>query len=211
LSSPGEIVPGIFYWTSFHPRIRAEVSSYYLPEAGVLIDPLLPEEGFGRGQDPVEWLRQNGPPTAILLSNRHHYRHSARLIEAFGVPVHASEPGMHEFNAGQRVEPFRFGDRLPGGVIAHEVGAICADETALEVPSVRALALADGLVRFEGPEGPLGFVPDWLLGDDPDSVKAGLRAAFRRLLEVDFDHLLLAHGAPIIGEGKEQLRAFVEG
>jgi hypothetical protein len=96
-------------------------------------------------------------------------------------------------------------------VIAHEVGAICADETALEVPSVRALALADGLVRFEGPEGPLGFVPDWLLGDDPDSVKAGLRAAFRRLLEVDFDHLLLAHGAPIIGEGKEQLRAFVEG
>jgi hypothetical protein len=211
LSSVREIVPGVFHWTAFHPRIRAQVSSYYLSEGGVLIDPLLPEEGFEGGQDPIAWLRQNGPPMAILLSNRHHYRHSGRLVEALGIPVYASEPGMHEFKAGQAVEPFRFGDSLPGGVIAHEVGVICPDETALEAPSVRALALADGLVRFQGLEAPLGFVPDWLVGDDPEAVKSGLTAAFARLLELDFDHLLLAHGAPIVGEGKEELRAFVEG
>jgi hypothetical protein len=211
VTSPRAIVPGLFHWTAFHPRIRAEVSSYYVAEAGVLIDPLLPEEGFERGEDPIAWFREHGPPTAILLSNRHHYRHSGRLVDAFGIPAYGSEPGMHEFKAEQRVESFRFGDRLPGGVIAHEVGAICPDETALEIPSVRAVALADALVRFHRHDGPLGFVPDWLLGDDPEEIKAGLRASFARLLELDFDHLLLAHGVPVVGEGKERLREFVEG
>jgi hypothetical protein len=116
---------------------------------------------------------------------------------------------MHEFSSEQRVEPFDFGDELEGGVIAHEVDAICPDETALEIPSARAVALADGLVRWGGLEDSIGFVPDWLLGDDPEEVKRGLVASFERLLRLDFEHLLLAHGSPLIGDGKERLRAFV--
>jgi hypothetical protein len=205
-----EVIPGVFHWTAFHERIRQDVSSYFLAESGVLIDPLLPAGGFDDGNDSVEWLREHGPPTAILLSNRHHYRHSRRLVEAFDITVHASEPGMHEFSAGQRVRPFRFGERLAGGVVAHKVDAICPDETALEIPSARAIALADGLVRFGAPNARLGFVPDWLMGEDPEGVKSGLREAYARLLDLDFDHLLLAHGLPVVGEGKDQLRAFVE-
>jgi hypothetical protein len=200
-----EVAPGLFYWRAFHEGIGSEVSSYYLRDPGVLIDPLLPRNGA------LEWLAENGPPQAVLLSNRHHYRHSDRLIEAFGVSVHVSAPGMHNFTDEQDVQPFDFGDELPGGVIAHEVGAICPDESALEIPSVRALACADGVVRWGAPDAPLAFVPDFLLGDDPEGVKAGLRESYRRLLQVDFDHLLLAHGLPIAGEGKEQLRGFVGG
>lgn len=200
-----EVAPGLFYWRAFHEGIGSEVSSYYVRDSGVLIDPLLPKDGA------LEWLAENGPPQAVLLSNRHHYRHSDRLIEAFGVSVHASAPGMHNFSEEQRVQPFEFGDELPGGVIAHEVGAICPDEAALEIPSARALVCADGVVRWGAPDAPLAFVPDFLLGDDPEEVKAGLREAYRRLLEIDFDHLLMAHGLPIAGEGKEQLRGFVEG
>jgi hypothetical protein len=205
-----EIAPGLFHWTAFHEGIRSEVSSYFLAEAGVLIDPLLPSGGFDDATDPLQWLGQHGPPTAILLTNRHHYRHSGRIAEAFDLAVHVSEPGMHEFSAGQRVQPFHFGDRLAGGAIAHEVDAICPDETALEVPSARALALADGLVRLCASDGPLGFVPDWLMGDDPEAVKEGLHDSYSRLLKLDFDHLLLAHGLPAVGDGKEQLRLFLE-
>jgi hypothetical protein len=205
-----EIAPGLFHWDAFHPGIRHEVSSYYLRDGGVLIDPLLPANGFDARGDPVDWLADHGPPRAILLSNRHHYRHSARLIEAFGIPVRASRPGMHEFTGDQRVEPFDFGDELDGGIVAHEVDAICPDETALEVPSARAVALADGLVRFDAPYDPPGFVPDSLLGDDPDEVKRGLLDSFQRLLDIDFEHLLLAHGSPLIGDGKERLREFIE-
>ena len=200
-----EIAPGLFHWTAFHEGIRSEVSSYYLRDEGVLIDPLLPD------QDALKWLTDNGPPYAVVLTNRHHYRDSGRLIDLFGVSVHASTPGMHEFTEGQQVQPFEFGDELPGGVIAHEVGAICPDETALEIPSARAVACADGVVRWGAPDAPLAFVPDFLLGDDPEGVKAGLRAAYRGLLDLDFDHLLLAHGLPVVGEGKERLRGFVEG
>jgi hypothetical protein len=107
------------------------------------------------------------------------------------------------------VEPFDSGDELPGGIVVHEVGAICPDESALHIPKRRALALADGAVRME-PEGPLAFVPDQLM-DDPERTKEGLRASYRRLAELDFEHLLLAHGAPFVGDGREALRAFAAG
>jgi glyoxylase-like metal-dependent hydrolase (beta-lactamase superfamily II) len=197
-----EILPGVSHWTTYHDGIRADVSSYYLRDTGVVIDPLLPAEA-------LDWFSKDAPPRASLLTNRHHYRHSGRLIDAFGVTVHASRPGMHEFSADQRVEPFNFGDSLPGGVVAHEVGAICPDETAFEIPSARAIVCADGVVRHPDPDGPLGFVPDYLIGDDPEAVKRDLRAAYERLLELDFDHLLLAHGLPVVGEGKQRLREFV--
>jgi hypothetical protein len=198
-----EIEPGLFHWTAFHDGIGQTVSSYYVREARVLIDPMVPPEG-------LEWLAENGPPETILLTNRHHYRHSGRIVEAFGAVVRASRPGMHEFAPEQRVEPFDFGDELPGDITAHEVAAPgWIDETALEISGVGAIACADGVVRA-GMDGALTFVPDPLLGDDPEEVKRGLRASYRRLVEgVEFEHLLLAHGLPLVGDGKERLREFV--
>jgi len=193
-----EPIPGVIHWTAFHEGIHSEVSSYYLRAERVLIDPMLPPQGLG-------WLAENGPPALILLTNRHHYRHSDQIVEAFGIEVRASRPGMHEFGSDKQVQPFDFGDQLPGPAVAHEVGAICPDETAFELPSVRALAFADGLIRSRR-SGQLGVVPDSLMGDDPEEVKRGLRAAFARLAELDIDNLLLAHGTPEIGGGRDALR-----
>ena len=118
---------------------------------------------------------------------------------------------MHEFGEDQAVEPFDFGDELPGGAVAHEVGEISPDETAIHLPAVGAVAVADGLVRMP-PDAPLGFVPDDLIGEDPEGVKDGLRRRYRRLLdELEFDHLLLAHGSPVVGDARKQLERFVDG
>jgi glyoxylase-like metal-dependent hydrolase (beta-lactamase superfamily II) len=103
--------------------------------------------------------------------------------------------------------PFAFGDELPGGAIAQEVGAITPEETAVWFPAEGALAFADGLVRTP-PDGPLGFVPDELLGDDPEGVKRGLLEAFRALALLSPEHLLLAHGLPVVGEGRRALEEF---
>jgi hypothetical protein len=54
----------------------------------------------------------------------------------------------------------------------------------------------------------LAFVPDWLM-DEPEDTKRGLREAYERLLELDFDVLLLAHGQPVVSDGKQALRKFV--
>ncbi len=195
-----EIAPGLWHWTARHEHIHSDVSTYYLAESRVLIDPMIPAEGLG-------WFELHGAPEHILLTNRHHDRQSWRLREAFGCPIHCIRNGMHELEGRGPVEPFDFGDELPGGVVAHEVDAICPDETALHVPSHRALACADGVIRSRD-SGRLAFVSDYLM-DDPDETKDGLRQAYRSLLDLDFDLLLLAHGSPVVSDGKEALRAFV--
>jgi hypothetical protein len=194
-----EVAPGIWHWDAPHPRIGIRVHSYYLPEERVLLDPIAPGEG-------LDFFAEHGPPTDVLLTNRHHYRSTGDFVERFGVTVHCVRQGLYEFSGGERVEPFDFGDELPGGVIAQEVGAICADETALYIPARRALAVADGAVRWEE-GGPLAFVPDRFM-DEPERTKEGLRDAYRGLAELDFDHLLLAHGDPFVGNGRAALAAF---
>ncbi|MBW2387910.1 MAG: hypothetical protein JRG89_05675 [Deltaproteobacteria bacterium] len=198
-----EILPGVFHWTAVHPKIKIEVSSYYIQEKAVLLDPLLPEEG-------LEWFRSRVEPRDILLTNRHHFRHCAEYQEAFGCTVWCNEEGMHEFTAGEVVQSFHAGDILAGGISSHVVGVLCPDETALLIPTEEqgALAIADGIVRME--DGPLMFVPDPLLGDEPEAIRRGLKAAYAQLLQLPFDNLLFAHGAPWIGGGKEALRGFVE-
>lgn len=198
---PHELLPGLWHWRAYHERIRQDVSSWYVAEPRVAIDPKLPDEG-------VDWFAQRGGVAAVLLSCRHHYRDAGELVDAFGCTVHGPRSGLHEFTAGEPVEGYDPEDRLPGGVVAREVDAISPDETALHLPAQRAVLVADGVVRWE-PGGPLAFVPDSLMGDDPEAVKAGLTQAFRGLLELDFDHLLLAHGEPLVGDGKRQLQAFV--
>jgi len=125
---------------------------------------------------------------------------------AFGCTVHCVRSGLHELDGRGPVKVFDFGDELPGGVIAYEVDAICPDETALYIPAHRALACADGVVRWPGRDG-LSFVPDEYM-DDPEETKAALRDAYRSLLGLDFDLLLLAHGDPVVTSGKEALRTF---
>jgi hypothetical protein len=194
-----EIAPGIWHWVETHPRIKIPVSSYYLPEERVVIDPLAPGEG-------LDFFEERGAPTDVLLTNRHHYRSSGDFVARFGSTVHCVREGMHEFAHGEHVEPFDFGDELPGGIVAYEVGAICPDETALHIPAREALALADGAVRMAQTDA-LGFVPDFLM-DEPERTKAGLRESYARLAQLEFRHLLLAHGEPIMGEGREALAAF---
>jgi hypothetical protein len=196
-----EIAPGLWHWTARHEHIGANVSSYYLLDERVLLDPMIPAEG-------LEWFGEHGAPEHVLLTNRHHDRHSWRLRDAYGCTVHCVGSGLHELAGRGPVEAFDFGDELPGGVIAYEVGAICPDETALYIPAHGALACADGVVRRPGSDG-LTFVPDQLM-DEPEQTKAGLRDAYGRLMGLDFDLLLLAHGDPVVGGARDDLRTFAQ-
>jgi hypothetical protein len=200
-----EIIPGVWDWTTFHEGIGQEVHSHYHGPSGTLIDPRLPPEGLG-------WFERRDPaPQRVVLTNRHHYRHSLAFADAFGCPVLCHEAGLHEFaGTGAQVEGFSFGDELAAGVRALEVGVLTPEETAVlleDGPGV--LAVADCVIR--GPHGDLGFVPDSLLGEDPQAVREGLRAVLRRIAgEQRFDALLLAHGAPMRSGARAALLAFAD-
>ena len=199
-----EILPALYHWTTFHESIQEEVHSYYLAftDPAILIDPRVPAEG-------LSWFENRPPPQHSYLTNRHHYRHSDQFQNAFGTTVWCHEAGLHEFTRGETVQPFQHGGELPSGILALEVGVLCPEETTFYIPQVGGiLALGDALIRSNDQ---LGFVPDPLLGDDPEAVKEGLCQVFRRHLQRDFEHLLFAHGKPWIGGAKAGLRQFLQG
>ena len=191
-----EIAPGIRHWTARHPKIGFEVSSYWLPEVRVLLDPLaVPEEVDGADE--------------IVLSNRHHKREAFEAAKRFGVAVRVPRVGMHEFAEDDPVEPYEFEEPFADGAItAYQVTEYWPDDGALHIPSAGALAIADTVVNYDG----IRFVPDHLMGDDPEAEKRDIRQTLGRLAEeLEFEHLLLAHGAPIPGEGRVRLREFASG
>jgi Metallo-beta-lactamase superfamily len=191
-----EVLPGVLHWTARHPTARLESGSHYLVDEGILIDPIAPPEGLDWFED-----REIGE---ILLTNRHHTRSAFELQERLNATIRAPRTGMHDLPV-DRVQPYDFGDELSAGIRPHAISETWPDETALEIPGHRAVAIADGVINYDG----LGFFADSLLGDDAEAEKERLRDGFARLAaEVDFDHLLLAHGRPIVGDGREQLRRF---
>jgi hypothetical protein len=196
-----EILPGVFHWMTPHPRIKMDVSSYFIADSATVLDPMVPpDEG-------LDWFRDAHEPEYIALTNRHHHRDSKQFCDAFGIgPVLVPESGLHEYeNRDLDVTGYAIGEEIVPGIVCHDVGAICPDDMALEIRSAGALAMADGLIHY----GELMFVPDNLM-DEPEKTKQGLVASFRELLDVDFDTLLFAHGEPLVGGAKEALRQFVE-
>jgi hypothetical protein len=194
------VVDGVRHWSAIHPRTGGLAHSYLLEEARTVLDPMVPD-------DVLEALRKT-PPARVVLTNRHHWRQSDRLVAEFGCRVVCPETGLHEFEGIDReVQPYAYGDEVAPGVIAHELDAICPDDAALEIRVGDGLiAFADGLMRRDGR---LRFVSDPLMGDDPEAVKRGLIDSLRRISELDFDSLLFAHGEPLIAGGKDALVEFV--
>ena len=196
-----ELIPGVHHWTQVHPRIRSRVHSHYVAGSRTLIDPLVPDEG-------IEWF--DGPGVArVVLSNRHHLRHAERFAERYDAPILCHADGLHEFAGGPDVEGYAPGDRLTEDVLALEMDAICPDDAALAIHAGSgALLFADAIIN----RGGLGFVSDGLIGDDAEGVKRKVRERAKALCEEqEFDHLLFAHGDPVIGGGAEALRRFAAG
>jgi glyoxylase-like metal-dependent hydrolase (beta-lactamase superfamily II) len=194
-----ELVPGLFHWYATHPGHGGQVSCHYAAGSGTVFDPLLPDEG-------IEWFDEH-PAQRIVLSTRHHLRHSEQIAARCGCPILAHREGLHEFEGGPAVEGFDFGDRLADDVRALRMDAISPDDTVLHIEAGDgALLFADSLVNQDG----IGFVSDRLIGDNPEAVKEQARERAADLLDEDFDILLFAHGDPIVGGGMQALRNFLD-
>lgn len=198
-----EVLPGVFHWTAHHPKIGFPVSSHYIADAATVLDPMVPPG------DGLNWFDDTRPVETIALTNRHHDRDAAAFCRSFTAnAVLVPESGLYEVEGrGYEVRGYVIGEEIAPGIVAHEVGAICPDDMALEIRSAGALAMADGLVHFE--DG-VRFVRDEYM-DDPAKTKRGLVESLEELLDLDFDALLFAHGEPITEGGKQVLRDFLAG
>jgi hypothetical protein len=196
-----EVLPGLAQWTAFHEGIGQTVYSHFQLGSGTLIDPMVPEDG-------LEAVAELAAPQQIVLTNRHHFRDSDRYVERFGCPVLCHEAGLYHFDGERAVRGFMFDEQLTSDVRALELGSICPEETTLLLEAQECvLCFGDGVTRDE--DGALAFMPDELLGENPERVRAGLSRNLRRMFDEDFNALLFAHAEPVLNGGRAMLSDFL--
>lgn len=172
---------------------------YEAADSLVLIDPLLPrgeETSFLTTLDrEVERLER---PVAVLLTAPWHARDAASVAKRYGTVVWAHPEARARLRFESQSGP------LPDGMETFSPGGIREGEVAFYMRSHRALVVAEFLL---GIDGGLQVLPSPALRD-----RAAFEASLRSLLDWPIDHVLVAHGPPVIGDGQRRiedaLRAF---
>jgi glyoxylase-like metal-dependent hydrolase (beta-lactamase superfamily II) len=193
-----EIVPDVHTWSVFAPDKGYAFNGYAVSteEGTVLIDP--PEPGED-GWDAVDLLE---PFAGVWITNRNHSRAAAAFRERYGLSVWAHEADAERLESG--ADRTILGDeRLPGDIEPIHVPGKSPGEIAFHLPRSRALVVGDAVIGV--PPGELSTYPDEVIDDREE-----LQRSAARLLEYDFDALLLCDGEPLPSGGKEKLREFVE-
>jgi hypothetical protein len=166
-----ELKPGLWRWTARHPEWEGrEVSCAYLETADAvcLIDPLVPSDDAEPFLAALDRdVDRIGHPVAIVLTNPWHRRSSSELAQRYDAQVVVGVEGG-----------------LPDGLEAY-AGGMQPEDVVIHAPSHRALFTGDTLFGNElCPE-------DWLAEGREHHV-----ACLRRLLELDAELIVPAHGEP---------------
>jgi glyoxylase-like metal-dependent hydrolase (beta-lactamase superfamily II) len=188
-----EVAPGLWYWTAPHPAWHAACDwpadvgcvCYRTSEATVLIDPLLPhddEEQFWQFVDGLEL------PVEVLLTASWHRRDAYRVAERCGTTVWA-----HEVAAKHVDFPTR-SDELPAGVEAFVPEGDREGQVAFYLPDHETLVVAE---FFRGTEDGLKLAPSPTLLD-----LDAFHRSMRKLLDLPIERVLVAHGVPVLRNGR---------
>ncbi len=185
-----DVAPGLWVWRLRNPSWTPDadweplVTSTCVASRGevALLDPLAPPE-----EDEELWARLDaqGPTMVVVLKPDH-----VRDVDLFVRRYDARAFGPWLFWRGDvpetELEAIEPGSELPGGLVALYDGRGRA-ETPLWLPEQRALVFADALTA------PGGELRIW------DSTAHEQRAlpALRALLELPFEHVIVAHGEPV--------------
>ena len=184
-----ELAPGLRRWTSWHEHWEEEVGSVAVDTADglVLIDPLDP---------PAELAK----PAHVLVTVYWHARDTGDLKVPTWAPARSLRPLA---NRGVRAESAA--SELPGGIQAFQTAR--AAEAVYWLPDHRAVVVGDVLLGAGAKPGAtddaLRLCPEGWLGK---STHDDLRESLRPLLDLPVERVLVSHGAPVLGGGREALQ-----
>ena len=185
-----DVAPGLWLWRQPHPEWREgndwepAVASFAVESrgVGVVLDPLAPPPGARDVWARLEALR----PQAVVVLKPDHVRDVDLFVRWYGARAYGPLLFWRDHVPPPLHEPVRPGDELPGGLRAHHDGR-GQMETPLYLPEQRALVFADALTA------PGGVLRVWGTPWHEERTVPGLRA----LLELPFEHVLVAHGEPV--------------
>jgi hypothetical protein len=184
-----DVAPGLWVWRVPHPDWSDDadwepmVTSTCVESGGevVLLDPLAPPDG-----DPV-WERLDAmPPRIVVILKPDHVRDVDRFVERYGARAYGPYLFWPHDIPATELEGVEPGDELPGGLVALYDGR-GRSETPVWIPERRTLVFADALTERGGE------LRVWATPWHEERALPALRA----LLELPFEHVLVAHGEPV--------------
>jgi hypothetical protein len=195
------VAKDVYEWSHFSQEKRLDFNGHLIVagERRLLVDPppLSAED--------LSAIRRGSPIDAIVLTNRDHVREAATYRALFRTRILAPEldAPLMEIDADG---VFSHGDHLPGGLtVIHLPDGKSPGESALLLEREGGvLILGDALIG--NPPGSLTFLPP-----DKFADMAKARAGVTRLLNYDFDTVLVGDGASIMTGGKEAVQRAVFG
>ena len=207
ISTMREILPGIFTWGSTYADRPWDLNGYAitLDECTVLVDPPAPEEDDWPSFDLLK------PIAKIVLTNRDHVRDAELHRTRFGAHLIAGADEVAQLAPVAINETVREGDLIADALRVIHLPGKSAGEIGLYFdPAQHAvsrqmsgiLLLGDAIIG--NPPGALSLIPEPKL-DDSSKLKRSLR----KLLEYEFDVLLLCDGQPLLSGGKLKVAEFL--
>jgi glyoxylase-like metal-dependent hydrolase (beta-lactamase superfamily II) len=195
-----QIIPGIFIWSWLSPRHNYNFNGYAFKsnDGLIVIDPAIMDTSD------MELLQKLGTPAHILLTNKDHERIAYEMREQFGAKIH-----IHKNDAPllkqQPDQTFDNGDLLPGNLRAINISNNKSPgETAFLLPQGKGiLFIGDAIIGW--PKGEFSLLPTTIY-KDPQKAKEGINV----LLEYDYDTVLVGDGEPVLENGKEAIRRFLD-
>jgi glyoxylase-like metal-dependent hydrolase (beta-lactamase superfamily II) len=193
-----ELRPGLWRWTASHPEWDhaehwgPEVGSVYaeLPEAVVVVDPLVPADEDERFWSALDRdVQRLGLPVRVLLTVHWHERSVATVLDRYGATLW---------------RPEEKGD-LPGGVHAEVVKGTDWVEAMFFLEPHRALVTGDLLI---GTDGGVALPIDWFPKAEREWAERELKPELRRRLgALPIELVVVSHGEPVLRDGGAALDA----
>jgi hypothetical protein len=185
-----DIAPGLWIWRLEHPDSKPglgwepPVTSTCVESGGeiAVLDALAPPE-----EDDEVWARLGArPPTVAVVLKPDHVRDVDLFVRRYGTAAFGPDVFFRGDAPETELEWIGPKSELPGGLLALYDGR-SRNETPLWLPEQRALVFADGMTAPEG-ELRIWATPwheEWVL------------PAFRAMLELPFEHVIVSHGEPV--------------
>jgi hypothetical protein len=191
-----ELRPALWRWTASHPewdhaeQWGPEVGSVYaeLPDAVILIDPLVPEDEEEKFWSSLDRDVERGDrPVWVLLTVHWHERSVATVLDRYKATLWRPEE--------QR--------ELPSGVHAEVVKGSDWVEAMFFLEPHRALVAGDLLI---GKDGGIELPIPWFPKGEQDWARDELKPQLReRLAALPVELVLVSHGEPVLEDGSAAL------
>jgi glyoxylase-like metal-dependent hydrolase (beta-lactamase superfamily II) len=187
--------PGFLSWTTYLPEAKVNGNSHAYLDGNkvILVDPTLPNPEVEAG------IKKLGTPIAIILTSGNHERATAALRERYTVPVASGVEAVKELSFKPHV-PLDMTPQIHALEPVSLAGA-AKGEYALHCKKNKVLIVGDALLNLDTG---LTILPDKYCTDPKK-----LRESLQKLLALEFDHILFAHGAPLSDNPRAKLKALL--